>query len=61
MKTRKRKKKGPLSTMGWPIIKFHPKTGKPVTGCAMNPVTGAVYKDTAAGYRQAASDFNRFK
>lgn len=61
-KKRKSSKKGPLSQMGWPTIRFHPKTGKAVSpGTVMNPVTGAVYSDTSAGYKRAATDFNRFK
>jgi hypothetical protein len=59
-KRRKRKKSG-FDGMGWPTIKFHPKTGKKVSNCVMNPVTGAVYPKTAAGYKKAANDFNRFR
>ena len=62
-KTRRAAKKGgPLSKMGWPIVNFHPKTGKALPPrTAMNPITGKLYPDTIAGYKRAASDYNRFQ
>ena len=33
----KKRKKGPLSKMGWKQINFHPKTGQPLDNCVMSP------------------------
>lgn len=56
------KKGGPLSKMGWPIVNFHPKTGKALPPrTAMNPMSGKLYPDTVAGYKRAAADFNQHR
>ena len=62
-KTRRTSKKGgPLSKMGWPIVNFHPKTGRVLPPrTAMNPITGKLYPDTNAGYKRAATDFNQHR
>lgn len=61
MKIKKKRRKSPFSGIGWPTIKFHPKTGAKVSNCVMNPITGKVYPNTRLGYRKAVNDFNTYK
>lgn len=55
-------RRSPFASLGWPLVKYDPKTGSALRGrVRMNPTSGHLYADTSAGYRRAVADFNAGK